>query len=576
MFRSIRFRLALLLFIPIFFFIITAVSELSTISSNIKNMSDTLYDASFKANDLVVQSDRDMYQALRDYDLLRLANLDPKSYDQFNQDFQENLQQVQQRLTEAAGILKTHGMMNLTDPKTNKTSDQLLADFQAGIEKWTKQAVANVENHAPADPQQEIALAQQFENSRAGIDSLNTVISQYAEYQTDHLTKSTNQNRMITWIALIVEWTAIIALGYWLIRYLGRSVNKALDKTTLVASGNLQAIPEAKYRKDELGRLNQAIDGMIGKMRELVGQINDNTHIVSASAIELSVSAKESAASSTHVAEHIQDVTEQAEVQTTIAEESSRAVEEMAVGVQRIAENTNMIADYSSLASDQAEQGNAHMQSLRQQMDVIFQAIHALSATVAQLTEKSEQIGQITENITTFANQTNILSLNASIEAARAGEHGKGFAVVAQEIRKLAAGSIESAEVISSLIEETRGEIAKASSFMSSTLAQSSEGEAKLNEVEQDFAAILQAVKQVAVQVHETSAITEQMSASSEEVAASMEQSANAAHEVAGKTQTVAAATEEQLALAENISHASEQLRGIVEGLKQSVSQFRL
>ncbi|CAM3638788.1 methyl-accepting chemotaxis protein [Cohnella lubricantis] len=576
MLRSIRFRLALLLLIPMFFFVLTAVMQLNTNSSNIGKMKNTLYEASFKSNNLVVQADRDMYQALRAYDLLRLAGLPPQDYEQFQKDFQENATQFNERLTDAAVILKANSMTELIDPETNQTAGALLSSLQTEINQWVQQTSANIEGHTATDIEQEKELSTMFDSTRGKIDILSDIINQYAVDQTAEMQRTNDSSQTITWISLSIEWLAILVLGYLLIRYMGRSINKALSKTTLVAAGNLQAMPEAKYRKDELGRLNQAIDAMIGRMRDLVGHITDNTHTVSASSIELSIGAKESAASSTNVAEHIQAVTEQAEMQTTIAEESSRAVEEMAIGVQRIAENTNSIADLSTRASDQAELGNSHMQSLKEQMESIFQGIQSLSKTVAQLNDKSEKIGQITENITSFANQTNILSLNASIEAARAGEHGRGFAVVAQEIRKLAAGSLESAEVISALIEETRGEIAKASGFMSATLSQSSEGEAKLSEVGQDFTAILEAVKQVAVQVHETSAITQQMSASSEEVAASMEQSATAAREVSGKTQEVAAATEEQLALAENISHASEQLRGIVESLKQSVSQFRL
>lgn len=576
MLRSTKSRLALLLFVPIFFFVLTAVTQMNTITSDIKYMNKALYETSYKANDLIVQSDRDMYQALRSYDLLRLAKLDQAKYAEYQKDFDDNMNQIKDRLTEAVGILQKNGMMNMIDPETNKSAADLLGEFQAGTEKWLAEVQSNVQNRTPVDQKQEIAMAEQFENSRSGIDNLSKLISAYAEKETVDLKKRNKSTQTITWTALIIEWLAIIGLGFWLIRHIGRSLHKALNKTQLVASGNLQAVPETKYYKDEFGHLNQAIDTMIASMRQLIGQITENTRIVSASAIELSVSAQESSATTTHVAENIQEVTAQAEIQSTIAEETSRAVEEMSLGVQRIAENTNIIADHSSLASEQVEHGNNHMIGLKNQLEGIFAGIQSLSKTVAQLTDKSEQIGQITENITAFANQTNILSLNASIEAARAGEHGKGFAVVAQEIRKLAAGSLESAEVISALIEETRREIASASSFMSDTLSRTDAGERMLGEVEQDFSAILQAVKQVTVQVHETSAITEQMSASSEEVSASMEQSASSSREVSGMTQTVAAATEEQLALVESMSHAAEQLKDIVDNLKQSVSQFKL
>lgn len=576
MYRSIKFRLSLLLIIPILFFILTAVTQQNTISSNIHKMTNSLYETAFKANDLVQQADRDMYQALRDYDLLRLAKLDQATYDQISKDFSDNAQQVRDRLAQAADILTKRNLLGLTDQGTNKTAGELLSDFQSKIDEWLKEAEANVQSRAPANAEQEIALVQKFEGTRATVDAMGNILSQYAENEARGMMDAMNSTRTITWSALAVEWVAILVLGFLLIRYLGRSLNRAVNKTKLVAAGNLQSIPDGKYRKDELGQLNEAVDTMIEKMRGLVGKIIDNTQTVSASAVELSVSAQESAAASNHVAENIQEVTSQVELQATISDESSRAVEEMAVGVQRIAENTTAISDYSTTASEQVDQGNARVQTLREQMHGIFETIQSLSQIVKQLTEKSERIGQITENITGFANQTNILSFNASIEAARAGEHGKGFAVVAQEIRKLAAGSIESAEVISNLIAETREEISNASQYMDTTMEQAEKGHLMMSNVERDFAAILQAVKQVTVQVHETSAITEQMSASSEEVSASMEQSSNTAREVAGKAQTVAAATEEQLALVENISHASEQLQHIVRSLKESVSQFKL
>ena len=93
-------------------------------------------------------------------------------------------------------------------------------------------------------------------------------------------------------------------------------------------------------------------------------------------------------------------------------------------------------------------------------------AIETLAGSVELLGHRSAEIGKIVDVITSIADQTNLLSLNAAIEAARAGESGRGFSVVAEEVRKLAEGSGKAAEQIGELIKEVQEETAKAVKYM--------------------------------------------------------------------------------------------------------------
>ncbi|MCC3377104.1 methyl-accepting chemotaxis protein [Cohnella sp. REN36] len=571
----VKVRLILLLCIPLLLFAVTAVFLLQTNSANVRQMTSTLYDTAYEASSLVLNADRDMNQALSEYQRIRLGNLSPADRKKTFDDYNENVKEVNERVTAALAILEKQGLTNLRHQETYEDVSEVIERIKNGFDAWAKQASENLETAKVNEAQEDMLMAK-FEQGRLGINTFGEIIDQYADAQTADVKAKNKSTTISVYIAVIIEWIVIIAAGSLLIRHLSGTISNVLNKTKQVSGGNLVFEAQAKYGKDEFGQINRSVDEMIGKMRELIGGISEHTETVASSSRELAVSAKESAAATQHVAENIQDVTAQVDVQSTIAMESSRAMEEMAVGVQRIAENTTAIADHTTSTSHQVDEGNARVQSLKQQMQDILGAIRELSAIVSSLTVKSDRIGHITENITGFANQTNILSLNASIEAARAGEHGKGFAVVAQEIRKLAASSLESAEDINGLISETRDEIANASQYMDATLSQSEIGSRMMDDVERDFDAILRSVRQVATQVHETSAITEQMSASSEEVSASMEQASTSALEISGKAQTVAAATEEQLALGENISHAAEQLQEVVRNLRNSVSFFKL
>ena len=96
-------------------------------------------------------------------------------------------------------------------------------------------------------------------------------------------------------------------------------------------------------------------------------------------------------------------------------------------------------------------------------MDVISQSTNDTLHTIQILEDRVQHIEELTNTIIAIANQTSLLSLNASIEAARAGENGRGFAVVAEEVRKLAEQSHDAVGSITSHVENIRKSVADAS-----------------------------------------------------------------------------------------------------------------
>ena len=96
-------------------------------------------------------------------------------------------------------------------------------------------------------------------------------------------------------------------------------------------------------------------------------------------------------------------------------------------------------------------------------MDVISQSTDETLQTIQILENRVQHIEELTNTIIAIANQTSLLSLNASIEAARAGENGKGFAVVAEEVRKLAEQSHDAVGSITNHVEGIRQSVADAS-----------------------------------------------------------------------------------------------------------------
>jgi methyl-accepting chemotaxis protein len=139
--------------------------------------------------------------------------------------------------------------------------------------------------------------------------------------------------------------------------------------------------------------------------------------------------------------------------------ETNRRGQDLTAGLR---DNMKSTAGAGVRAREEAER-------IRRLSEDCFRMLKNAEGVVAKLMEESNKIQEISNTINDIADQTNLLSLNASIESARAGEHGRGFAVVAEEISKLADRSIVSAKEIGQIISLSVGRIGEASAQMRET-----------------------------------------------------------------------------------------------------------
>lgn len=124
------------------------------------------------------------------------------------------------------------------------------------------------------------------------------------------------------------------------------------------------------------------------------------------------------------------------------------------------------------------------------------------TSTVNALVSKLESVNSITDSISQIASQTNLLSLNAAIEAARAGEAGKGFSVVAGEVRKLAENSKLAVQSITSILEEIKVDILKASNAMNSGNSALATQHNSLEEAKDSFSDIKSSIEEATDEIN--------------------------------------------------------------------------
>ncbi len=408
------------------------------------------------------------------------------------------------------------------------------------------------------------------------------------EYKGDFNEIKNNLNVLIDAMNKVIKVAQEIALGNPMVQVEKRSEQDklmkaleqmvgAMDKITKltqeIALGNLMVQVEKRSEQD---KLMKALEQMVDNLRELVGQSQDAAEKVSATSQELSSSAQEMNATTEEVSSTVQQIATGSSKQAEATEKTSKIIEDISTTIKENASAAQAASAVAVEAGQKAQAGRNATQKTVEKMGQVNSVINEAVGFVRDLKDRSQQIGRIVDVITGFANQTNLLSLNAAIEAARAGESGRGFAVVAEEVRKLAEASKKSAEEIADLIAEIQAKTEKTVTSIDSGSKEVTEGMEVVKKTAVVFEEIVKGAEEAGAMSQQVASSSQQMVEGIEKIVKAVEEVSATAEENASAVQEVSASTEEQTASMEQMASSAQELSDMAIKLAELTAKFKV
>ncbi|AIY85562.1 methyl-accepting chemotaxis protein [Thermotoga sp. 2812B] len=353
-----------------------------------------------------------------------------------------------------------------------------------------------------------------------------------------------------------------------------KRMRQQVEKVKRFGEGDLTVEFEAKGR-DELTQIEESLKEAVLSLKEMIVSIIEAAKELSGASEEIKVLSEESHKMSENLHEEAKKILDEANNMSSALTEVTSGVEEVAASAQNISKITQDLTERSEAVTKAAREGTERVEAVGGVINKLKGSAERQRDYLRELVDSAKTIGEIVDTISSIAEQTNLLALNAAIEAARAGEAGRGFAVVADEIRKLAEESQRATEDIAKMLSSLRTTIEHVENGSKEMFEGVDEIAVMGEEVTKRFREILGRIEEINSMIENTAATAQEQGAAAEEMASAMD---NVTKIVEGVVESLnrMESLKDQTTSAAKVSQAAERLSELSEQLSTLVQKFKV
>lgn len=376
---------------------------------------------------------------------------------------------------------------------------------------------------------------------------------------------------VITILGILVA----ILLGFWIALSIIRPLQQLKNKTDQLAQGNLK-VQVSINSKDEISQVGHAFNKAVEELRTMVTQSNSYARDVNVSCDELFRAVKGASVTMENISQLVEDLTRGASTQTENVDDTISSVHKATTGANTVIEATLAIDTMCKEASKTTQYGSEAVTEMITTIDKLVATVNQIDQMVQELSKDSKQILELSDVIGVIADQTKLLSLNASIEAARASENSQGFSVIADHVGRLAVQSDESAHHINKVVKAILQKIDQAAATAKSGTEGVIKSKRDIIATADVFKEVISRLGQITDRIEHIAQTTTDMGTRNATVITEMQAISEISQNNLAAAEQVYATFQEQHSSMTIVTEAARQLRELAQDLSSAANHFEL